>query len=132
MVIFRTFSPEHSISNNPGRTAPIRRGEEPGYIEVSQQRESSLNIKKLLQIKGNQLSQVKEFSAFLYMGICKSLVSLKSFLSYAPHYLGPVSCVLTRGSKNTQRTIQKDLHNPDNHDGVITHLEPDILECKIK
>ena len=27
---------------------------------------------------------------------------------------------------------RKDLHNPDNHDGVITHLEPDILECKVK
>ena len=31
-----------------------------------------------------------------------------------------------------RRTIQKDLHDPDNHDGVITHLEPDILECEIK
>ena len=30
------------------------------------------------------------------------------------------------------RTVQKDLHDPDNHDGVITHLEPDILECKGK
>ena len=29
------------------------------------------------------------------------------------------------------RTIQKDLHDPDNHAGVITHLEPDILECKV-
>ena len=27
---------------------------------------------------------------------------------------------------------QKDLHDPDNHDGLITHLEPDILECEIK
>ena len=27
---------------------------------------------------------------------------------------------------------QKDLHNPDNHDGVITNLEPDILECEVK
>ena len=27
---------------------------------------------------------------------------------------------------------EKDLHNPDNHDGVITHLEPDILECEVK
>ena len=27
---------------------------------------------------------------------------------------------------------KKDLHDPDNHDGAITHLEPDILECKIK
>ena len=30
------------------------------------------------------------------------------------------------------RTVQKDLHNSDNHDGVITHLEPDILECEVK
>ena len=31
-----------------------------------------------------------------------------------------------------RKTIQKDHHDPDNHDGVITHLEPDILECEIK
>ena len=31
-----------------------------------------------------------------------------------------------------RRTIQKNLHDPDNHDGVITHLEPDILECEVK
>ena len=31
-----------------------------------------------------------------------------------------------------KRTIQKNLHDPDNHDGVITHLEPDILECEVK
>ena len=29
-------------------------------------------------------------------------------------------------------TIQKDLHDPDNHNGVITHLEPDILEYEVK
>ena len=28
--------------------------------------------------------------------------------------------------------FKKDLHDPDNHDGVITHLEPDILECEVK
>ena len=27
---------------------------------------------------------------------------------------------------------KKDLHDPDNHDGLITHLEPDILECEVK
>ena len=32
----------------------------------------------------------------------------------------------------TAELYQKDLHNPDNHDGVITHLEPDILECEVK
>ena len=31
-----------------------------------------------------------------------------------------------------RKTVQKDLHDPDNHDGVITHLEPDILECEVK
>ena len=30
-----------------------------------------------------------------------------------------------------RRTIQKDLHDRDNHGGMITHLEPDILECKV-
>ena len=30
------------------------------------------------------------------------------------------------------RTIQKGLNDPDNHDGVVTHLEPDILECEVK
>ena len=29
-------------------------------------------------------------------------------------------------------TVQKDLQDPDNHDGVATHLEPGILECKVK
>ena len=32
----------------------------------------------------------------------------------------------------TEELYKKDLHAPDNHDGVITHLEPDILECEIK
>ena len=32
----------------------------------------------------------------------------------------------------TKELYKKDLHEPDNHDGVITHLEPDILECKVK
>ena len=30
------------------------------------------------------------------------------------------------------RTYKKDLNDPDNHDGVITHSEPDILECEVK
>ena len=30
------------------------------------------------------------------------------------------------------RTVQKDLHDQDNHDGVITHLVPDLLECEVK
>ena len=40
---------------------------------------------------------------------------------------------LRKGGKNTQKNYtKKDLHDPDNHDGVITHLEPDILEYKVE
>ena len=37
-----------------------------------------------------------------------------------------------RWQECTEEVYKKDLHNPDNHDGVITDLEPDILECEVK
>ena len=41
--------------------------------------------------------------------------------------------ILRRGGENTQKNCTKKiLHNPDNYNGVITHLEPDILECEVK
>ena len=40
---------------------------------------------------------------------------------------------IKKSSKNTQKNYaKKDLHNPDNRNGVITHLEPDILECEVQ
>ena len=39
---------------------------------------------------------------------------------------------IKKSSKNTEELYRKDLHNQDNHNGVITHLEPDILECEVK
>ena len=40
--------------------------------------------------------------------------------------------VKKRGQEYTEELYKKDLHDPDNYDGVITHLEPDILECEVK
>ena len=37
-----------------------------------------------------------------------------------------------RWQEYTEKVYKKDLHDPDNHDGVTTHLEPDILECEVK
>ena len=37
-----------------------------------------------------------------------------------------------RWQENTEELYKKDLNDQDNHDGVITHLEPDVLECKVK
>ena len=38
---------------------------------------------------------------------------------------------IKKGQQYTEELYKKDLHDPDNHNGVITHLEPDILECKV-
>ena len=40
--------------------------------------------------------------------------------------------IQNRWQEHTEELYKKDLHNPDNHDGVTTHLEPDILECEVK
>ena len=40
--------------------------------------------------------------------------------------------IKTRCQEYTEELYKKDLHNPDNHNGVITHREPNILECEVK
>ena len=40
--------------------------------------------------------------------------------------------IKNRWQEYTEELYKKYLHNPDNHEGVLTHLEPDILECKVK
>ena len=48
----------------------------------------------------------------------------------------PVTCLFSDRAwlrqEYTEELYKKDLHDPDNHDGVITHLEPDTLECEVK
>ena len=39
---------------------------------------------------------------------------------------------MKRWQEHTEELYKKDLHDPDNHEGVVTHLEPDILECEVK
>ena len=47
---------------------------------------------------------------------------------------GPIEAqdINKRWQEYTEELYKKDLHNPDNHNGVLTHLEPDILECEVK
>ena len=40
--------------------------------------------------------------------------------------------IKNRWQEYTEELYKKDLHDPDNHDGVMTHLDPDILECEVK
>ena len=46
--------------------------------------------------------------------------------------LTEVEDIKKRWQEYTEELYKKDLHDPDNHDGVITHLKPDILECEVK
>jgi len=46
--------------------------------------------------------------------------------------LTEAEAIKKRWQEYTEELYKKELHNPDNHDGVITHLEPDILECEFK
>ena len=47
-------------------------------------------------------------------------------------YLTEAEDIKKRRQEYTEELYKKDLHDPDNHDDVITHLEPDILECEVK
>ena len=46
--------------------------------------------------------------------------------------VGPSRRFIKRWQEYTEEIYKKDLHDPGNHDGMITHLEPDILECEVK
>ena len=65
---------------------------------------------------------------------------LGGLLSLGSHRVGhdwsnlaaAAEAIKERWQDYTEELYKKDLHDPDNHDGVITHLEPDILECEVK
>ena len=46
--------------------------------------------------------------------------------------LTEVEDIKKKWKENKEELYKKDLHDPDNHNGVITHLEPNILECKVR
>ena len=56
------------------------------------------------------------------------------FCSYAGNTFSSVQSLshVRLFATSSGEMYEKDLHDPDNHDGVITHLEPDILECEVK
>ena len=47
-------------------------------------------------------------------------------------YLTEAEDIKKRRQEYTEKLYKKDLHNAHNHDGVITHLEPNILDCEVK
>ena len=76
-----------------------------------------------------ELVMDREALSALIHGVAKSQTQLSDWTELnwteAEH-------IKKRWQEYTEELSKKDLHDPDNHDGVITHLEPDILKCKIK
>ena len=76
----------------------------------------------------------------LFKKIRDGNISCKDELDKGQKWYGPnIPCltyqaedVKKRWQEYTEELYKIDLHDSDNHDGVITHLEPDILECKVK
>ena len=58
-----------------------------------------------------------------------NMATIKNRNSMAPT---EAEAIKKRWQEYTEELYKKDLHDQDNHDGVITHLEPDILECEVK
>ena len=76
--------------------------------------EKTRDLKKISNIKGTFHAK---------MGIIKDRNSMD---------LTEGEDIKKRWQEHTEELYKKDLPGPDNHDGVVTHLEPDILECKVK
>ena len=65
--------------------------------------------------------------------VCKHIYTIKAQKRPEIEWTSQKQKTLRSDGKNTQKSYtKKDVNDPDNHDGVILHLEPDILECKIK
>ena len=66
------------------------------------------------------------------LGISNFLEEMGSIKDKNGMDLTEAEAIKKRWQEYTEELYKKDLHDPDNHDGVITHLEPDILECEVK
>ena len=73
------------------------------------------------------ISSLSHSVVFLYF---LALITEEGFLISSCYSLE--LCIKKRWQEYTEELYKKDLHDPDNHDGVITHLAPDILECEVK
>ena len=60
-----------------------------------------------------------------------NLISVSTICQEKALDLTEAEDIKKRWQEYTEELYEKDIHDPENHDGVITHLEPDILECEV-
>ena len=62
----------------------------------------------------------------------ETMETVRDFILWGSQITAEAEDIKKRCQEYTEELYKKDLHDPDNHDGVITDLEPDILECEVK
>ena len=70
------------------------------------------------------LKKIKDTKRTFHAKMCTKRKEMARFLTETDE--------IKKRWKNKQNNCAKNLHDPDNHDGVVTHLQPDILECEVK
>ena len=86
----------------------------------------------------SEVSKMIHLSWVALHGIAHSLIELDNANmdtikgSNGMHCITEAEDIKKRWQEYTEELYKKDLHDPDNHDGVINHLEPDILECEVR
>ena len=132
--------PEEALQIAEKRREVKGKGEKERYklLNAEFQRIARRNKKAFLsdqckEIKGNNrmgktrdlFKQIRDTKVTFHgnMGIIKNINGLD---------LTEAEDIKKRWQEYTEELYKKDLHDPNNHDGVITHLEPDILECEVK
>ena len=72
------------------------------------------------------------YDIYMYTCILLCLTFIYFLIERTGMDLTEAEDIKKRWQEYTEEVYKKDLHNPDNHNGVITHLEPDILECEVR
>ena len=83
----------------------------------------------------NGMDIIEAEEGHLVISMCRvfSCVVGRGCLLWPVHFLGKTLFIFAYSwQEYMEELYKKDLHDPDNHDGVITHLKPDILECEVK
>ena len=96
------------------------------FQRIARRDEKAFLSDQCKEIEGKNKNKVHIFQSYIYQG---NISCKKGQKWYGPNRIRNIK---KRWQEYTEELFKKDLHNPGNHDGMITHLEPDILECEVK
>ena len=140
MIILHQVNLSNKVRNNCEKKRSEKQGEKERYSHLNAEFQRTARRDK----KGFLNDQCKEIEENNRMG--KTIDLFKKIRDTKETFHTKMGSIKDRNGKalteaedikktwqeNTEELYKKDLHNPANHDGVITHLEPDIIECEVR